>query len=64
MRFVRNQAYYRIRPKDRARLTWLARLNVLVGFDGFAINGVGLDHGEGDMLLAIQAWRPELVAGL
>lgn len=64
VRFVRNQAYYRIRPKDRTRLTWLARANALVGFDGFAINGVGLDHGEGDMLLAIQAWRPQLVADL
>lgn len=63
-RFVRSQAYYRIRPKDRARLTWLARLNILVGFDGFAINGVGLDHGEGDMLLAIQAYRPELIGDI
>lgn len=62
--WVRNQAYYRVRPKDLSRLTWLARLNLLVGFPGFALNGVGLDHGEGDMLLAIHAFRPDLVGNI
>ena len=64
IRWVRNHAYYRLRPRDLSRLTWPARLNVLVGFPGFALNGVGLDHGEGDMLLAIHAYRPDLVATL
>lgn len=64
IRWVRNAAYYRLRPRDLSRLTWLARFNLLVGFPGFALNGVGLDHGEGDMLLAIHAHRPDLVANL
>jgi hypothetical protein len=64
VRWVRNHAYYRVRPRDLSRLTWPARLNMLVGFPGFALNGVGLDHGEGDMLLAIHAHRPDLVASI
>ncbi len=62
--WVRNQVYYRLKPKDLSRLNLFARLNALIGFSGFALNGVGLDHGEGDMLLAIQAFRPDLVETL
>lgn len=64
VQWVRNQAYYRVQPKDPSRLTLLARLNALVGFSGFAINGLGLDHGEGDVLLAIHAYRPDLLSNL
>lgn len=62
--WVGRQVYYRVQAKDRSRLTWLARANTLVGFDGFAMNGVGLDHGEGDMLLAIHAYRPGLIGDI
>ena len=64
VRVVRNQTFYRLCPRDVTRLNGVARLNALVGFTGFAISGVGLDHGAGDMLLAIQAYRPDLLDAL
>ena len=61
---VRNQVFYRLRILDDRDLNLLTRMNRLVGAPGIAIGCAGLDVCDGDVVLAVHAWRPALLAPL
>lgn len=61
---VRNQVFYRLRIDDDRDLNLLTRMNRWVGVPGIAINCAGLDVCDGDVVLAVHAWRPALLAPL
>ena len=61
---MRSNVFYRIRLRDPAALNLVSRMNGIVGIDGVTLNCSGLTCGHGDMLLAIHAYRPELLGYL
>lgn len=58
---LKQQSFYRLRTLGDEGLTLLARLNALVGVRGIAINCAGLDVCDGDIMLAVHAYRPALL---
>ena len=58
---IKKQSFYRLQTLDDSGSTLLRRLNLLVGVRGITINCVGLDVCDGDVLLAIHAYRPALL---
>lgn len=61
---IRNQVFYRLRIDDDRDLTLLTRMNRWVGAPGIAIGCAGLDVCDGDVVLAVHAWRPALLDGM
>ncbi len=61
---MKSNVFYRIRLRDETALSLTSRLNGVFGIDGVTLNCLGLTCGNGDMLLAINAYRPGLLGWL
>jgi hypothetical protein len=61
---MKSNVFYRIRLRDETALSLTSRLNGMFGVQGVTLNCLGLTCGNGDMLLAINAYRPGLLGWL
>ncbi|CAN5118407.1 hypothetical protein BH10PSE3_BH10PSE3_26140 [soil metagenome] len=61
---MKSNVFYRLRLRDETALSLTSRLNGMFGVQGVTLNCLGLTCGNGDMLLAINAYRPGLLGWL